>query len=53
MAEEIHLEFPDYFFNENKGYGTKKHYQAIEKYGICKYHRKSFLKRFFEEEKLF
>lgn len=53
MAEEIHLEFPFYCFNENKGYGTKKHYQAIEKYGICKYHRKTFLKRFLEEEKLF
>lgn len=35
--------YPQYFFEENKGYGTKKHYEAIKKYGHCKIHRKSFL----------
>jgi Ribonuclease HII len=28
----------------NKGYGTKEHYEAIEKHGITPIHRKSFLK---------
>lgn len=31
-----------YGFNKNKGYGTKKHLEGIEKYGITKWHRKSF-----------
>jgi ribonuclease HII len=32
-----------YGWNKNAGYGTKKHFEAIEKFGISKYHRKSFL----------
>ncbi len=49
MTKQIHLECPNYFFDENKGYGTKKHYEAIKKYGICKYHRKTFLKNLHQE----
>lgn len=40
--EKIHQEYPMYHWQNNKGYPTKKHRAAIEKYGICKYHRKSF-----------
>ncbi|SFU34607.1 RNase HII [Pustulibacterium marinum] len=40
--EEIHKEFPMYNWKKNKGYPTKEHRAAIEKYGITKYHRKSF-----------
>ena len=36
--------FPEYGFKSHKGYGTKEHYEAIEKYGITPIHRKSFLK---------
>ena len=36
--------FPEYGFKSHKGYGTKEHYEAIEKYGITRIHRKSFLK---------
>ena len=36
--------YPQYAFDKHKGYGTKVHYEAIEKYGICEIHRKSFLK---------
>ncbi|MBI5326059.1 MAG: ribonuclease HII [Ignavibacteriae bacterium] len=36
--------FPVYGFAKHKGYATKEHYRAIEKYGICPLHRKSFLK---------
>lgn len=40
--QKIHTEFPEYGWDKNKGYGTAVHRNAIEKYGICKYHRKSF-----------
>ena len=38
----IHKEFPDYGWDKNKGYGTAVHRSAIERIGLCKYHRKSF-----------
>ena len=38
----IHEEFPMYNWKKNKGYPTKEHRAAIKKYGITKYHRKSF-----------
>jgi ribonuclease HII len=39
---ELHAEFPHYKWDSNKGYGTKEHRTAIERFGLCKYHRKSF-----------
>ncbi len=41
MAEK----YPQYAFEKHKGYGTKLHYERIEKYGICEIHRKTFLKK--------
>ena len=38
----IHDEFPMYNWKKNKGYPTREHREAIKKYGISKYHRKSF-----------
>ncbi|MDO5968445.1 ribonuclease HII [Flavivirga aquimarina] len=38
----IHEEYPMYNWKQNKGYPTKEHRAAIKKYGITKYHRKSF-----------
>tara|TARA_R110002051_G_scaffold294114_1_gene359324 strand:+ start:7244 stop:7840 length:597 start_codon:yes stop_codon:yes gene_type:complete len=38
----LHLEFPMYNWKQNKGYPTKEHREAIRKYGLTKYHRKSF-----------
>lgn len=38
--------YPNYGLEIHKGYGTKRHLKNIEKYGISKIHRKSFLKRF-------
>lgn len=38
--------FPEYGFDIHKGYGTKGHYEAIEKYGLTESHRRSFLKQF-------
>ncbi|CAN5365006.1 ribonuclease HII [soil metagenome] len=40
--EKIHYEYPMYNWIQNKGYPTREHREAIEKYGITKYHRKSF-----------
>lgn len=37
--------YPGYGFEKHKGYGTKAHYEAIEKLGICPIHRKTFLKK--------
>lgn len=42
LMQELHLEFPDYGFDVHKGYGTKKHQEAIKKNGLCKLHRTSF-----------
>lgn len=40
--EKIHEEYPMYNWKKNKGYPTKEHREAIKKFGITKYHRKSF-----------
>lgn len=45
LMENLALEFPEYAWNENKGYGTKAHYQALDKYGPCKWHRQLFLRK--------
>ena len=40
--DKIHEEYPMYNWKKNKGYPTQEHREAIAKYGITKYHRKSF-----------
>lgn len=42
MLIELDKKYPMYEFKNNKGYPTKKHLEAIEKYGITKEHRKSY-----------
>ena len=42
MLYEIDSEYPMYDLKNNKGYGTKKHLEAIKQYGITKYHRLSY-----------
>lgn len=37
--------YPEYAFEEHKGYGTSEHYKRIKKYGITDVHRRSFLKK--------
>lgn len=39
---ELAKEYPEYSFETNMGYGTKKHQEALQKYGVCKIHRTSF-----------
>ena len=38
--------YPEYGFEQHKGYGTAKHISAIKEYGLCTIHRKSFTKNF-------
>lgn len=42
MMLELDKKYPMYDFKHNKGYGTKKHIEALYKYGPLKEHRKSF-----------
>lgn len=42
MMEKFHKKYPQYGFNQHKGYGTKKHFKAIKKFGASSIHRKSF-----------
>ena len=46
LMQKLDEEFPMYGFAKNKGYGTKEHIEAIRKYGLCKYHRRSFTGNF-------
>ena len=48
---KLHEEFPMYNWAKNAGYLTKEHLDAIDKYGLTKYHRPSFLKKHFGEPK--
>ena len=42
MLYELDEKYPMYDLKHNKGYGTKKHIEAIKKYGITKYHRLTY-----------
>jgi ribonuclease HII len=42
FMQQIHATFPYYGWDKNKGYGTAVHRKAIEQYGLCCHHRKSF-----------
>lgn len=44
LMTEYAEKYPEYNFAKHKGYGTKEHYEAIRKYGVCAIHRLSFLK---------
>lgn len=40
--QQLHEEFPNYDWNKNKGYPTKKHRVGIKQFGPTKYHRMTF-----------
>jgi ribonuclease HII len=42
IMKKLSISFPEYLWDQNKGYPTKKHKNAISEFGITKYHRKSF-----------
>ncbi|MCD8096249.1 MAG: ribonuclease HII [Ruminococcus sp.] len=44
---EMAQKYPQYSFEKHKGYGTKLHYEALDKYGACEIHRRTFLKKYY------
>ena len=49
LMEELDGEYPQYGFAVHKGYGTKRHYEALREFGPCPIHRRTFLKKFYGE----
>ena len=45
VMTKLAKKFPQYGFEQHKGYGTRAHYAALKKHGLSKHHRKSFLKK--------
>lgn len=43
--EKLDAQYPEYGFAKHKGYGTKAHFEALKKHGVCKEHRRRFLKK--------
>ncbi|MCS7053341.1 MAG: ribonuclease HII [Ignavibacterium sp.] len=50
IMERLDLLYPNYKWRQNKGYPTKSHYLAIKEFGVSPIHRKSFLKKYFNDE---
>lgn len=48
--KKLDAEFPEYNWINNAGYLTKDHMAAIDKYGLCKYHRPSYLQKHFAKQ---
>lgn len=42
IMRALHIEFPDYAWNRNKGYGTRAHDAALRKFGVTPHHRRRF-----------
>ncbi len=47
---ELDSRYPQYCFSQHKGYGTKLHYEKLEEFGISDVHRKTFLKKLYDEK---
>lgn len=43
-------QYPGYAFEKNKGYGTKAHYEGLDRLGACPIHRRSFLVKYFSSK---
>ncbi|MGK7370693.1 MAG: ribonuclease HII, partial [Candidatus Halalkalibacterium sp. M3_1C_030] len=39
---KLHEDYPNYGWDTNVGYPTRKHFEGLKKYGITEYHRRSF-----------
>ena len=48
LMEEYDAQYPQYGFAVHKGYGTKRHYEVLREFGPSPIHRKTFLKKFYE-----
>lgn len=47
MMVEYDALYPEYEFAKHKGYGSKMHIEAIQEYGPCPIHRRTFIKNFY------
>lgn len=47
VMDQMAKEYPQYGFEVHKGYGTKRHYDALREFGASPIHRKTFLKKFY------
>ncbi len=45
VVTDLARRYPQYAFAKHKGYGTKLHYELLDKYGPCPAHRRSYLKK--------
>jgi ribonuclease HII len=45
LMRKLHEEYPQYHWHKNVGYPTKAHFEALQVYGITRYHRRSFALR--------
>ena len=50
FMEEQDLLYPEYGFAVHKGYGTKRHYAAVDQYGLCPIHRRTFFRKYYGKE---
>lgn len=50
MMVDYAKHYPDYAFEKNKGYGTKAHYEGLDRAGASPIHRMSFLVKYFNEK---
>ena len=48
LMKKYAMDFPQYFWEKNKGYGTKQHIEAIKQFGSSPLHRKTFLRKILE-----
>ena len=46
FIKKLSQQYPHYEWEKNKGYGTKKHLEAIKQFGITQFHRRTFLSKF-------
>ncbi len=49
VTEVLDKEYPAYCFAKHKGYGTRLHYEMLDRFGPCPAHRKSFLRKWEEK----
>ena len=47
---DLDIKYPQYCFSQHKGYGTKLHYEKLEEFGVSDVHRKTFLKKLYDEK---
>ena len=53
IMKNLAVDYPEYFWEQNKGYPTKQHREIIKRIGPCKLHRKTFLKNLLSEQQIF